>query len=353
MLEPAPEIRRHYESEIVEADRLSRGAGRLELVRTQEIIRRHLPGPPLEILDVGGGAGVHAAWLADDGHSVHVIDPMPSHVEQANRLAGPRRRITAEVGDARRLAVTDGTVDAVLLLGPLYHLTERDDRVLALSEAGRVVRPGGFVFVAAISRFASLLDGLSREFLTDPGFRSIVEGDLRDGQHRNPDRVPHWFTTAYFHHPAELPDEASEAGWTASRSSALKASPDGSTTSSTSGTTPTAARKAPAGCRTSSRRSVGTGRQVGAEQLARWVRPGPELEQHRREPERGDRARHDGTLVCELDQRGAHEDTQTLVRGPNRHPALLLLRHRSLQQGSNVEVWMGDPRRANTTERGR
>ena len=212
MLEPAPEIRRHYESEIVEADRLGRGAGRLELARTQEIIRRILPGPPLEILDVGGGAGVHAAWLAEDGYSVHLIDPMPSHVERANLLAGPQRRITAEVGDARRLAVGDGTVDAVLLLGPLYHLTERDDRVLALSEACRVVRPGGFVFVAAISRFASLLDGLSREFLTDPRFRSIVERDLRDGQHRNPDRVPHWFTTAYFHHPAELHDEASEAG---------------------------------------------------------------------------------------------------------------------------------------------
>ena len=74
------------------------------------------------------------------------------------------------------------------------------------------MRPGGFVFVAAVSRFASLLDGLRREFLTDPRFRAIVEQDLRDGQHRNPDRVPHWFTTAYFHHPAELSDEASEAG---------------------------------------------------------------------------------------------------------------------------------------------
>jgi SAM-dependent methyltransferase len=212
MFEPAPEIRRHYESEIVEADRLGRGAGRLELMRTQEIIRRHLPGPPLEILDVGGGAGVHAAWLADDGYSVRVVDPMPDHVEQAKLLAGPLRRISAEVGDARRLAVGDGTVDAVLLLGPLYHLTERDDRLLALREACRVVRPDGFVFVAAISRFASLLDGLSREFLIDPRFRSIVERDLRDGQHRNPDRVPHWFTTAYFHHPSELPDEASAAG---------------------------------------------------------------------------------------------------------------------------------------------
>jgi SAM-dependent methyltransferase len=212
MVELAPEVRRHYESEIVEADRLGRGAGQLELVRTQEIIRRHLPGPPLEILDVGGGAGVHAAWLADDGHSLQVVDPMPNHVEQARLLAGPRRRITAEVGDARRLAVGDDSVDAVLLLGPLYHLIERDDRVLALREACRAVRPGGFVFAAAISRFASLLDGLRREFLTDPRFRAIVEQDLRDGQHRNPDRVPHWFTTAYFHHPAELSDEASEAG---------------------------------------------------------------------------------------------------------------------------------------------
>jgi len=67
------------------------------------------------------------------------------------------------------------------------------------------------VFAAAISRFASLLDGLSREFLFDPGFRSIVEQDLRDGQHRNPDRRPHWFTTAYFHHPDELSAEATAA----------------------------------------------------------------------------------------------------------------------------------------------
>jgi hypothetical protein len=68
------------------------------------------------------------------------------------------------------------------------------------------------IFVAAISRFASLLDGLHREFLFDPEFHSIVERDLQDGQHRNPSRRPHWFTTAYFHHPDELPEEANAAG---------------------------------------------------------------------------------------------------------------------------------------------
>lgn len=206
------DIRDHYESESDEGERLTSGPGRLELARTQEIVRRHLPAGTLRVLDVGGATGVHATWLADDGHEVHLVDPMPRHVEQVGQLASTGRAITAEVGDARQLPVDDASVDVVLVFGPLYHLTERDDRVRALAEARRAVRPGGLVFVAAISRFASLLDGLSREFLFDPAFRRIAERDLHDGQHRNPDGNPHWFTTAYFHHPDELPQEAGDAG---------------------------------------------------------------------------------------------------------------------------------------------
>jgi ubiquinone/menaquinone biosynthesis C-methylase UbiE len=207
----SPDVREYYEKD-KEAARLNAGHGQLEFVRTQEIIRRYLPPPPLRILDIGGAAGVHAAWLADDGHTVHLIDPMPNHVEAARRLGNSARRITADIGDARNLAVDEDSVDAVLLLGPLYHLTERTDRVQALREARRVVRPGGYVFAAAISRFASLIDGLGTEWLFDPRFCEIVERDLHDGQHRNPDQVSHWFTTAYFHHPSELPVEATDAG---------------------------------------------------------------------------------------------------------------------------------------------
>ena len=103
-------------------------------------------------------------------------------------------------------------MDAVLLLGPLYHLTERADRVRALAEARRVVRPGGVVVAAAISRFASTVDGLARGRLDEPGFAAIVERDLSDGQHRNPTRRPEWFTTAYFHLPDELATEVADAG---------------------------------------------------------------------------------------------------------------------------------------------
>jgi hypothetical protein len=63
-----------------------------------------------------------------------------------------------------------------------------------------------------ISRFAPLLDGLHRGFLDDPLFVSIVEQDLKDGQHRNPTKQPGYFTTAFFHHPDELQAETREAG---------------------------------------------------------------------------------------------------------------------------------------------
>jgi SAM-dependent methyltransferase len=204
------DVLRHYRS-FDEETRLTAGLGQLELVRTQEILRRHLPAAPARVLDVGGGTGVHASWLAADGYAVHVVDLTPGHVEKVRHHLGAAG-VTAEIGDARHLDLPDDSFDAVLLLGPLYHLTDGPDRLRALAEARRVVRPGGTVAVAAINRFASLHDGLARGFLFDPEFKRIVEQDLADGQHRNPHDRPHWFTTAYFHHPDELRSELQEAG---------------------------------------------------------------------------------------------------------------------------------------------
>ena len=200
----------HYESSR-EEDRITSGLGQLELLRTQEVLRHHLPAPPARILDVGGATGVHAAWLAADGYQVHVVDLTPRHVATVAEELGPLG-VTAELGDARQLRQSDASVDGVLLLGPLYHLTDRSERLRALSEARRRVRPGGMVAVAAISRFASLFDGLARGFLFDPGFQPIVERDLAEGQHRNPDDREHWFTTAYFHHPEQLREEITAVG---------------------------------------------------------------------------------------------------------------------------------------------
>ena len=198
----------------LERDRLAIGAGALEFLRTQVLLERYLPAPPAVIADIGGGPGRHALWLAERGYRVHLVDPVSLHIDQAGDAAA-RSGVTlasAEVGDARALRLADASADAVLLLGPLYHLPQRADRLQALIEARRVCRPGGMILAAAISRLASTLDGLRGGYLEDPAFAAIAAGDRRDGVHRNPTGDPAYFTTAYFHRVEELEEECREVG---------------------------------------------------------------------------------------------------------------------------------------------
>lgn len=193
------------------------GRGRLEFVRTLELLERVLPAAPARVLDIGGGTGVYARALADRGYAVDLVDPVETHVNRAVEVindCGFHNSVTASVGDARSVAFATDAFDAVLMLGPLYHLTLSTDRVTAWSEAFRVARPGAVVVAVGISRYSSLLDGLKRQVLIDSDFRQVVEADLVDGQHRNPlgSRRAEFFTTAYFHTPDELIKEAATAG---------------------------------------------------------------------------------------------------------------------------------------------
>lgn len=210
------EIIEYYTKVFSEADRLNSGPPLLELLRTQKILEERLTQPPAVILDIGGGPGVYTVWLLKKGYEVHLVDPVPLHIEQAQKafkemLDHPHA--SAVVGNALNLEFDDAVADVVLFFGPLYHLTTREERMQALSEALRVLRPGGKFFGVGISRFASLLDGLHRRFLEDPQFVEIVRGDLRDGRHRNPTDNPEYWTNAYFHPPEELEREVREAGF--------------------------------------------------------------------------------------------------------------------------------------------
>lgn len=220
---PFSDVASFYEA-YDEAGRLDTDYFPLEQARTRELVARHLPaaskGGPLVVLDVGGAAGAYAYWLAGLGHIVHLLDPVEKHVRQAEEAAHrhPRRLASIRQGDARSLPYGDTSADVVLLLGPLYHLQEQEDRLRALREARRVLKPGGLLFAAAISRFASLVDGLrSGSALDDPVFARIVTDDLRDGRHRNDTASPQYFTSAYFHRPEELLGEVAEAGFAGGR----------------------------------------------------------------------------------------------------------------------------------------
>jgi ubiquinone/menaquinone biosynthesis C-methylase UbiE len=215
-MRPPHEVLDYYDS-YPEELRLQQGPFRLEFERTKEILARVLPPAPAEIVDVGGAAGAYSFVLAAAGYSVHLIDGSERLVGEARRrnAVAEHRLASAAVGDARALPQQDAFADAVLVMGPLYHLPEEEDRISALREALRVVKPAGTVVVAAISRYASALDGLIRRLALDPTFKQIRDRDLIDGQHRNEGESRKYFTTAYLHRPEDLAAEMHRAGLTA------------------------------------------------------------------------------------------------------------------------------------------
>ncbi len=207
-MDPYRDVVSHYEERYDEHTRLEADAvGRLELIRTRILLERYLPEPPATILDVGGGPGVYATELTEAGYDVELIDIVPRHIRQATE-----RGVRAQLGDACELPTASSSQDAVLLMGPLYHLQERDDRIAALREAIRVARPGAPVFAAAISRYAPAINGLDVGFIDDPAFAGLLGDVTATGRHVNPTDNPDYFTTAYFHLPADLGNEAREAG---------------------------------------------------------------------------------------------------------------------------------------------
>lgn len=194
-----------------EQERLDAGVGELEFLRTTQMVLDRLPSPPAAVADIGGGPGRYTLWLAGIGYRVEHRDLMPLHVTQLREASRDVTGIHTAVGDARSLDLGDSSVDAVLLMGPLYHLSDRADRVRALREAARIVRPGGPVFAAAISRWAVREDGLLRMRLYEqyPELLQRIDEVEQAGQ------VPPLHEAGFAantHRPEELRAELIDAG---------------------------------------------------------------------------------------------------------------------------------------------
>ena len=205
------EIESFYQNSYNENERMERNP--LEFHRCKEIISRYLSTSPMEIADIGGATGVFSYWLASQQHNVHLLDFTPLHIEQAKEN-GRKLNISLasyHCDDARHLPFKDNTFDMVLLMGPLYHLQDRDDRLLCLFEAIRVLKHDGVLICEAISRYASLIDGFKYLNVEDDKFIGIMDKGLATGLHC-PGSTS-YFTTAFFHTPDELKNELIDTGF--------------------------------------------------------------------------------------------------------------------------------------------
>jgi ubiquinone/menaquinone biosynthesis C-methylase UbiE len=206
----------YYTELFDEGERLKLDLGPLEFERSKILLARMLPAPPARVIDVGGATGAYSVWLFDAGYEVHLVDPVPRHVTEAEKaLSEADRNIeySARVGVGQELDFENNFADAVLLMGPLYHLQEKIERERAIAEAIRVLKKDGIILATIVSKFASLIDGFHSGFLHDPAFVKIIKEDLESGRHYNPTDNPYYWTDSYFQHPDEFSNELSEAGF--------------------------------------------------------------------------------------------------------------------------------------------
>jgi len=197
----------YYEKDAHENERLIENP--LEFIRTKEIISRFLPEKQIKMIDLCGASGHYSYWLAQKGHEVHLMDLSERHTIEAknNELKYNSRLASISCGDARAVKWEDETFDMVLLMGALYHLQEKEDRLQCLKEAYRILKNGGVAIFAYISRYASMLDGFLSGFINDQSFLSIMDMDILTGRHTNPDNKEYYFTNAFFHSTEDIYNE--------------------------------------------------------------------------------------------------------------------------------------------------
>lgn len=179
---------------------------RMEFAITKRALAEFLPPPPARILDCGGGPGRYAIHLAQQGYSVTLLDLAQANINLARQKA---QEVGAELadfvhGNALDLSrFQDGHFDAVLLMGPLYHLTSEADRVQAVREAMRVLRPGGPLFAAFITLYAPLRDVIAKGYLKEYADQPWIVEELM--KHRGATLADnHGFTDAWFAQPDEV-----------------------------------------------------------------------------------------------------------------------------------------------------
>lgn len=204
-------VQRHYDQSAErEWERLL--VHRTEFAVTMRALVDHLPPPPASIVDIGGGPGRYSIALARKGYEVTLVDLSRESLDLAKKNADEAGVELSTIihQDATELSdLDDASFDSTLLFGPLYHLLEKEERITAIREARRVLKPGSMSFATFITRFAPFRHSASGE----PDW--VIEHNeyaldlLESGKHEKGESFP----SAYFAHPNEIKPLMEDCGF--------------------------------------------------------------------------------------------------------------------------------------------
>jgi len=210
----------------IEMNRLRTGIGLIEFERTKEILLEKLPKPPAVIYDIGGAYGEYSWWLSSLGYEVHLFDLSETNITMSKDLADEYPDVTlhsAMICDARSIPRPEKSADAILRMGPLYSITEYEERILAIKESHRLLKDDGLLFSAALTPYSVLVSRLAvyheddtkkRKELDDPAVISMINRALVDGCYINPERkIANGIGSSHLHTAKELRSELLSGGF--------------------------------------------------------------------------------------------------------------------------------------------
>lgn len=200
------EVEKHYDNDPEkEWQRLKRH--KIEFDITKRYLNEYIKNSS-KILDVGGGPGRYSIYLAGQGHEVSLLDLSSENIKLARKKAKEADTKINEYIHADALELSEkvsGEFDIVLCMGPLYHLTDEDDRIKVIEECLNKLKKDGIFFAAFISAYAPMIDFIKNypEDIID--FKEKLLKYLENGIHI-PGEMDKGFTDAYFIKPDEIED---------------------------------------------------------------------------------------------------------------------------------------------------
>ena len=159
-----------------EEGRLLSRHGSVEYLTTMRYIEKYLK-PGMDILEIGAATGRYSHTLARMGYRVEAVELVEHNIRLFKENTQPGEHVTIRQGNAKDLSFYgDDTFDMTLLLGPMYHLFTVEEQKQALSEAIRVTKPGGLIFVAYCGNEATMIQYcFGRGMIRDPHLRSKID----------------------------------------------------------------------------------------------------------------------------------------------------------------------------------
>lgn len=158
------EVKRYYDENVNEEwNRLEDPYTRIELFSTLYIIKKYFPKEG-NVLDIGSGPGKYSIELLKRGYKVSLMDLSDKAISLA-KYNIESSGLSAEkyiCGDATYLnGEKDESYDAILLMGPMYHIHSKEQRRKILNECRRILKPKGVILITYINSWGVLKAGIS------------------------------------------------------------------------------------------------------------------------------------------------------------------------------------------------